>query len=163
VENSKNMSENKMTNTAGANNSILIQPPGQLPIYQADTIPRSMGNMAYQVVYPEIFYRLQPYIIMVCDQIDTYGSIMPTQEMVEQITDSIYDDVNRMYPDMSEYAGAYDKNPDNDPPAMDNSSPAAFNRGFGMFGRRFRRRGALRDLIDILLISEFFRRRRRFY
>jgi hypothetical protein len=114
-------------------------------------MPMISGNMAFRVVYPEIFYRLQPYIIMVCDQMDTNGSMMPTQDMVEQMTDSIYDDVCRMYPDIAEYAREQDMKAKDDPPERE------------IFGRRFRRRGLLRDLIGILLVSEFFRRRRRIF
>lgn len=107
--------------------------------------------MNYQLVYPEIFYKLQPYVMMVCDQMD-YSSVMPNMGTVQQMTDNIYNDVVRMYPDLAEYA--------------DNNAEAVptFNGDPPPFGRRFRRRGVLRDIIDILLLSELFgRRRRRFY
>jgi hypothetical protein len=115
--------------------------------------------MQYQMVYPEIYYKLQPYIMMVCDQIDTFGPMMPTQDMVENITDSIYDDVCRMYPDLEEYAHSKEDNA-NTQPAVET---ARFGRDPGPFGRRFRRRGVFRDFIDVLLLSELFGRRRRFY
>jgi hypothetical protein len=68
-----------------------------------------------------------------------------------------------MYPDMAEYASNYDQETKDDPPIIEGRNPFMFDRGFGMISHRFRRRGMLRDLIDILLISEFFRRRRRMY
>lgn len=123
------------------------------------------GNLPYQVVYPEVYYRLQPYIMSVCDQMDTYGNVMPNQEMVEQITDSIYDDVCDLYPDIAEYVRMNEANVNDNPQAVETIVPIRNPDGFGRdfrFGRRFRRRGLFRDLIDILLLSEFFRRRRRY-
>lgn len=114
-------------------------------------------TMPYQTVYPEIYYKLQPYIMMVCDQVDTFGTAMPTQDMIEHVTDSIYDDVCKMYPDLAEYAQS---NADK-LAAQPVVETARFGPGPG-FGWRFRRRGMFRDLIDILLLSELFRRRRRF-
>jgi len=120
---------------------------------------------AYQLVYPEIFYKLQPYILAVCDQMDTYDSAMPTQETIERMSDSIYEDVCRMYPDIAEYARECERRATGNP--NPSSNPDGFGRDLGfaqrpiIFGREFRRRGLLRDLIDILLISEFLRRRRR--
>jgi len=89
------------------------------------------------------------------------SNIEPNMDMVQQITDNIYDDVVKMYPDMAEYArnnenetaAVFERNTNDDPPPF----------GPGMFNRRFRRRGLFRDVIDILLLSELFRRRRRPY
>lgn len=108
--------------------------------------------MQYQLVYPEIFYRVQPYIMMVCDQMDAYDPAMPTQEMVEQLSDMICDDLCKMYPDLAKYAK-------NDETATTAVQPTI------VFRRRPRRRGILGDLVDILLLSELFgrRRRRRFF
>lgn len=131
---------------------------------QQDMMPNMRGNMAYQLVYPEIFYRLQPYIMMVCDQMDIHGNFVPTQDMVEQLTDSIHDDICRMYPDIADYADNYNQMNYNDPPLMDDYGRVMFDRDrdfdYGMFGRRFRRSGSLRDLTSILLLSEIFRRRK---
>jgi hypothetical protein len=155
MERQMNMNEGALN--AGANPSMNMQTRNQPTLMPAQEMPMA-GTMMNPVVYPEIFYKLQPYIMLVCDQMDTFSPMLPTQDMVEQMTDSIYDDVCRMYPDMAEYARANDDKMKDDPP------PVGF--GFGVpfvFGNRFRRRGLLRDLIDILLISEFSRRRRRFY
>jgi len=121
--------------------------------------PVMEGAMVCKLVYPEVYYRIQPHVMMVCDEMDT-NYIMPTQEMVEQMSDNIYNDVIRMYPDMEEYARDVE---------MSNVESAQFffddrdrDRDFD-HRRRFRRRGVFRDLIDILLLTELFGRRRRFW
>lgn len=122
-------------------------------------------DMANQVVFPEIFYKMQPYIMMVCDQIEAFGNAMPTQEMIEGITDNIYEDMSKMYPDLVEYANEkavetvvspYDFRGDRD---WDRDRDRDHDRR----RRPFRRRGMFRDVIDILLLSELFGRRRRRY
>jgi hypothetical protein len=102
--------------------------------------------------------------MMICDQIDACGQLMPNQAMAEQITDSIYDDVCRMYPDVAEYARKSEE-------SMNEAEPTVTPFDFGdrrdgrrddrRFDRRFRRRGLFRDIIDILLLQELFGRRRR--
>ena len=59
--------------------------------------------MEYRTVYPEVYYKLQPYIMMVCDQMDTYGTTMPSQEMIERMFDNIYDDLCALYPDIADF------------------------------------------------------------
>lgn len=145
----------------------------QMPDIQANNTPW-MGSAGFRMTYPEVYYKVEPYIMMVCDQMEDYGYTMPTQAMSEQMTDYIYDNVIRMYPELAEYAGGTDMNSDN------SQSTAVFNSGdmyerayrmngrgnggFDGFGDGFRRRGMLRDLIDILFLSELFgRRRNNFY
>lgn len=112
--------------------------------------------MVYQITFPEIFYKLHPYIMMVCDHLDSMSPDMPTQEMMDDISDGIFDDISRRDPNLAAYLRAKeDGNPD---PAMQDPPPLGFRRPFRF---RFRRRGLGRDLIDILLLSELFRRRRR--
>lgn len=114
--------------------------------------------MAYQMAFSEIYYKLQPYIMMVCDQLDSFGSMMPTQDMLDNISDSIYDDISKRYPDLAEYARTQEAKANSDPVIQ----TARFDDDPPIFGWRFRRRGLFRDLIDILLLSELFRRRRRY-
>lgn len=121
--------------------------------------PESNGSpmMTYQMAFPEIYYKIQPYIMMVCDQLDSISSAMPTQEMLDNISDSIYDDICTRDPNLANYLRAQEANADPD--------PAIQTARFGdppRFGWRFRRRGLPRDLIEILLLSELFRRRRRY-
>lgn len=109
----------------------------------------------YRMVYPEIFYKLQPYIMMVCDQLEAYGNSVPNQDMLDRITEGIYKDILEMYPDMVEYVNEQEK--------KETGAVETISRSGG-YGRRFRRRGLFRDLIDILFLSEFLgRRRRRYY
>jgi hypothetical protein len=119
--------------------------------------------MEYRSVYPEVYYKLQPYVMMVCDQMDTYGPMMPSQEMMDKMADNIYDDICAMYPDIAEYArSAENTMPDTE--AVETITQfRGFDRGRDFRRRRFRRRGVFRDLIASLLLSEFSRRRRRVF
>jgi FMN phosphatase YigB (HAD superfamily) len=108
-------------------------------------------------VYPEIYYRLQPYIMMICDQLEKhYEDTEPNMEMTDHITDNIYNDIVDMYPDLLEYAHDYEKKYKNENDKSDilTVSPRIYRRGY-------RHRGILRDLIDILYLSEMDHRRRR--
>jgi len=116
------------------------------------------GRMLPCAVYPEMFYRLQPYIMMVCDQAEANGIEMPTQEMIESITDNIYDDMIKNNPDIAEYLRSQEQQGGGG--MMQRQASLAVQGPF-FFRRNFRRRGIARDLIDILLLSEFARRRRR--
>lgn len=123
---------------------------------QAAAPPVLRDAMQYHIIYPEIYYKVQPYIIMMCDQMDVYGPIMPSQETLDQMTDCIYEDCCRAHPDLVEYTREMERNEPSVPAVNSFGNPD----GFG-FGRR-RRRGFFRDFISILLLSELFRRRRRY-
>ena len=123
-------------------------PSGQTPI---------TNMMPYCLVYPEIFYRVQPFIMNVCDQMDACYYMNPTQEMMDRMSDGIHDDLCQMYPEMAKY----DNNETNQD--AEQSVTDVISGGPFFFRRDFRRRGLLRDLIGILLFSEFQRRRRRYY
>ena len=115
------------------------------------------GMQDLSATYPELYYRLQPYISMVLDELDlNFGDDMPNREMLEQITERIFTDILEMYPDLEQYLG------DQSTFSNDNSKDAAdaITRS-PRYRRRFRRRGPLRDIIDILFFSDFYRRRRR--
>jgi hypothetical protein len=162
VQSPENMSPNTYANPNGmvnpsANNPNMSAAPYVQPnMNMAEMLPNNMA-------YPEIFYKIQPYVLMACDQMDTYGTLMPSQKMIEQISDNIYENACKTHPDLAEYARNNEANPNEDPEVAEVIS----RRGGG--GRphfppfRPRRGGAVGDLIDILLISEFFRRRRRYY
>lgn len=117
--------------------------------------------MVYRSVYPEIYYKLMPFISMTVDLIFSY-SMMPTQETLEEMSDDIHSDFCRMYPDMKEYMGKAEE--DDDSPAF--RSVFRDDRGFGGFRGGgfgpgfggFRRRGLGRDLIYALLLSELLGR-----
>lgn len=109
-----------------------------------------------RAMYPEIFYKLEPFICATCDSIDAAG-VMPTQEELDNIADGIYEDFNNMYPDLAEYMAANNRQND-----MQDAVPTQFVYGGFRPGRfqRFRRRGLARDLISLLLLSRLFGRRR---
>lgn len=54
--------------------------------------------------------------MMACDQMDAFTCEMPTQEMIEKMSDTIYDDICRMYPDMAEYVRCTEPKINADPP-----------------------------------------------
>ncbi|MDD2361727.1 MAG: hypothetical protein PHH84_02035 [Oscillospiraceae bacterium] len=123
------------------------------PGNNAQEHPSELSDMiTYRMMYPEIFYKLQPFIIMTCDQMDSAGE--PTQEMIEMMTENIHRDFCRMYPDLEEYARGQEMKTGTNPSIAEVQTP---------FRSGFRRRGLLRDIIEILLLSELFRRRRRYY
>ncbi len=111
--------------------------------------------MLNNTTYPEVYYKVLPYIYLACDQLDS-NNIVPNQEMLDEISDNIYNDVLVMYPEIEKYAKGLDT-------GENNTAVQLLRRSPSYYGRRFRRRGLFRDLIDILLMSEFNRRRRRYY
>ncbi|HOV70061.1 MAG TPA: hypothetical protein PLZ84_07025 [Clostridia bacterium] len=119
--------------------------------YGSQRLPEQeyMQMAPYAAVFPEIYYKLQPLILMACDQIDPMGP-MPSQDMLDQIADGIYEDMMQLYPEMSDYIRQYETQ---QVPFVPGRPP--------FFRRRFRRRGPFRDIIDILLFLELLRRRRR--
>ena len=114
--------------------------------YNPSAVNPFMDNaMMSLATYPEIYYKLMPFITMTVDLLFSYG-MMPTQQQLEEVSDGIYDDFCTMYPDMASYMGASDA-----VPAF--ASDSSFRGGFGP-GYRFRRRGLGRDLIDVWLLSQ---------
>jgi hypothetical protein len=115
-------------------------------------------EMNYQCLYPEVYYKVQPFVMMACDEMDAYNMGMPSYDMFRQISDQIYDDVLRMHPDLME------DEVEEEYMEMSHEAAVAYNIADGFAeSQRFRRRRRhrfFRDLIDILLLTEFFRRRR---
>ncbi len=150
-------------NTGASNSNAMPNPVYNYNMQSAKPTPAKVPQsnvspaMAYQMAFPEIYYKLQPYILMVCDQLDATGSAMPSQDMLDRISDNIYDDMRMRYPDVAEYARTQEEKANSDPMIQS----ARFDDPPIFGGFRFRRRGLFRDLIDILLLSELFRRRRR--
>jgi hypothetical protein len=145
-----NMENPKMT-SPNMENPMMKKPNMESPLMKNPNSQMSM--MEGSSVYPEVFYRVMPHVMMVCDHLDAnYGDVSLTQDQMDRVTDSIYDDVREMHPDLEEYM--------RDHMETDSYVTDVINGDFRS-RRRFRRRGPLRDLIDILFLSEFFRRRRR--
>ena len=131
--------------------------------YQPGMSPMLSGAMAYPVVYPDIYYIIQPHIMRACDEMEMYDS-MPSEEMFEHKCDQIHDNVCTMHPELAEYAREYEIQA-HDPLSTPGEYGSYYPDGFEWRRRpRFRRRGVFGDLVRILLLSELFgRRRRRFY
>jgi len=117
--------------------------------------------MTYRSIYPEIYYKLMPYVSMTCDVIFSY-STMPTQQRLEEMSDAIHDDFCAMYPDMADYMGKFQETatPPGDIPTFNGRfrGDGGFVDGFRPGFDRFRRRGLGRDLIYALLLSELLSR-----
>lgn len=112
-------------------------------------------NMNYQCIYPDVYYKVQPLVMMACDEMDAANFGVPTSDMVRQISDHIYDDVCRLHPDLAEKAQYQE---------MSYEAAAAYSvPGSLAEAQRWRRGGFFNDLIDIILLNEIFRRRRRYW
>jgi hypothetical protein len=100
--------------------------------------------MDLEAMYPQVYYKVYPYIKNYCDMIGLKHGMMvsPTKGQLDMMADNIYSQVQPMV-DMSE-AEMKD---------MENTRPINFGFG-GIGGGRF-----LRDIITILLIQELLNRR----
>jgi hypothetical protein len=101
-------------------------------------------GMVCPMMYPDIYYKLYPYVRRVCDLMDNPCILYPTREQIESMVDECYDMCVREMPELEQYAGSI--------------VPVYQEVGAQQFAFR---RPILRDLIAIILISELFRRRRR--
>jgi len=111
-------------------------------------------SMSYQCVYPDVYYKVQPFVMMACDEMESHGGEMLTRDMVRHISDQIYEDVCRVHPDLAERA---------DHRGMSYEAASAYGiRSTFAEAQLFDRGGFFRDLLDIVLLNEIFRRRRRY-
>ncbi len=138
--------------------------------------------------FPEIYYIVQPYVMSLCDELDSFFEGEITEEMFDQWGDNIQRDVLAMHPELTDYVGwhgrmqsveglqrDFDRDRDffdRDRTDRDRTDRDFFDRDrtdrnrdrrgrdrrFPSF--RFRRRGLFRDFIDLLLLNELFRRGR---
>jgi hypothetical protein len=114
----------------------------------------------HRAMYPEIHYKLHPFVCVTCDAIEATGR-MPSQEEFDDITDNIYDEFCKMHPEMENYMKSGNK--DDDPPEAVTAFDG-FGRGIGRgFGFGPRRRGIGRDLVGALLLAELLGRRRSYF
>jgi len=114
------------------------------------TSPSMSQSIPANVTYPEIYFRLQPYLMMARHSFASLGR-NPTQEELDQMSDSIYDDICYRDPGLKEYLN---QNQPNDPPAGD--PPPRGGRPGSRPGFGFRRRGVGRDFVDALLLAQLF-------
>lgn len=110
-------------------------------------------NMNYQCIYPDVYYKVQPFVMMACDEMDACNCGMPTHDMVWQISDHICSDVFRVHPDLAEYDHYQ---------GMSFDSVSAYSvPGSFVEAQQYRRGGFFRDLVTIIFLNELFGRRRR--
>jgi hypothetical protein len=100
-----------------------------------------MGEEQLKLMYPRIYTKLMPMIKHHCDEHEHMHGTMhcPGHEQIEDMCDKIYKKVEN---DLDEECGEEDDNDD-------------------YRQRRYGRRGAVRDIIGILLLNELIGRRRR--
>ena len=109
-------------------------------------------NINYQCLYPDVYYKVQPFIMMACDELDAAGYGMPALDMIRQISDQIYEDVCRVHPDLAKRDHYHE---------MTYEAAAAYSvPGSHVETQQFRRGSFFNDLLDIVLLNELFRRRR---
>lgn len=112
-------------------------------------------NMNYECIYPDVYFKVQPFVMMACDEMDACNCGMPASDMVRQISDQIFDDVCRIHPDLAD-RDHYQE--------MSYEAAAAYGvPGSLVEAQQWRRGGFFNDLIDIILLNEIFRRRRRYW
>ncbi|MBN7773185.1 hypothetical protein [Clostridium aminobutyricum] len=120
------------------------------------------ANVNGNLTYPEVYYRVQPFVMCICDQMDSYGMI--SQDMLEQATETIYNNVWLMHPDLMEYADPYNAmKSDVETQQRNNDYYRDRGRNFSPGYGGFRRRGLFQDFIYLLLLNEVFRRGRTIY
>ena len=109
------------------------------PAYESPYNAMGMPDMASKEaddipVYPDVYFKIQPFVMMSCDKMDAEECKMPNHEKVQQLTENIRYQVERMHPEFAEIQSLQ------------------FGRG-----------NFFNELITIMLLNEFFRRRRRYY
>ncbi len=126
-------------------NTYLNQGLSQLPYAPVERSCDLKNAAAEGLCYPELYYKVQPFVLSACDQMDSYGRVMPDQQSFDQIGDDICSNVLTMYPDLSEYVTCSKMN--------SSVRPTQRNRN-----NNFRRRGVFQDFVDLLLLNELLRR-----
>lgn len=95
------------------------------------------------MLYPEIYYKVQPYILSICDEMDSFGGL-PTKKAISFMSDKAYEQIISAYPELRQYE---------ENTAM--SAAIAYQSAEAM-----QERGLFRDFLDILLIRELIGRHR---
>lgn len=137
----QNYDELKMNEPYG-NQGMTPWPYNQIGV--AHTM-EEMAKQEIQIFYPEVFYKVQPYVMERCNQLETYCCMGITPEMVNYMAENIYNDVCMMYPNF----------------AHDSCQSAGMKQDFTVEANQWRgygNSGLFGNLIEILLLNEIFRR-----
>lgn len=86
-----------------------MMPEMQAPYMGGNMGPSQNRTYAPPLRYPEVYYILQPHIMKAADQLELYGQ-MPTESLLEAMTDEIEKDVTRLHPELAEHAGMMEEN-----------------------------------------------------
>jgi hypothetical protein len=115
---------------------------------QTGISPDSLGAAAGRP-FPIIFFKVQPEIDRECDDLDRRRIRRLSPEMVNACVDRIHTNVCNRYPELAQYAQAYDGNSPNK--VYNIKAEGIEVKIFGLFA----------GLIALLFLAEFARRRRR--
>lgn len=111
-------------------------------------------SMMYQRIYPDVYYKVQPFVMMACDQMDADDYGMPSPELIRHTSDQIYMDVCGVHPDLAEREHYHE---------MSKEAASAYHmEERAVASQQFGSGGFFEDLITIMLLNEVFRRRRRY-
>lgn len=145
------------------------------------------GATAGEMIYPKLYYKIHPFVMEACDEMDMHGVMMPTRHMMRCMCGRMCERIFSIHPEMAKYDVEYEAMADDDPPPTPGMGGLAeeFSRmfpgeamssdledlrrrhpmEFEDFRRRhpesFRRGSVFRDFLEFLLLLEFLRRRRR--
>ncbi|UOO38225.1 hypothetical protein IZU99_02930 [Oscillospiraceae bacterium CM] len=140
-----------MLNNENPNSGIMTNNDQQMIMPDTPNNAQTLAEnvKSYRAMYPEVYFKLKPFITSTSDIIRSTNSMLPAQEELDTICDDILSDFCRMHPDMEEYMAG---NQNNDPPEAVQTIVfgGRYRPGYG----RPRRRGFGRDLIGGLLLAE---------
>lgn len=72
----------------------------------------AMGSL----IYPNIYYKLHPFVVTACDEMDMHGIMMPTKQMIKCICNQMCEKMFKVYPEMVKYDMEYAAGEMDDPP-----------------------------------------------
>jgi len=104
---------------------------------------------AHPWMKPELLGRLQTEIDAACDEMERMKVTKPSPELVGQMTNRIYGNLRRDFPELDRYSRVYDKGIQS--AALDPVS---------LYGVHIQQGGFFAGLIALLLLAGFFGRRR---
>jgi hypothetical protein len=105
-----------------------------------------MDRMDCYTMYPDVYYKVQPHIMVICDEMDSYDCMMPSHEMMEEMIQRLREDVLRVHPELEDYCVCTRMSH-----SAENHPEAQQFFGGGFFG----------DFLSILFLQELFHRRGR--
>ncbi|MBN7772455.1 hypothetical protein [Clostridium aminobutyricum] len=113
------------------------------------------STMTCNLVYPEVYYKVQPFVMFACDQMQNCGNGI-NQKILDQVGENIYTNVCVMHPDIEEYANSCQ-------PQKYSIRALEHDVEIQSNGGLFRRRGLFQDFVDLLLLNELVRRGTSFF